>query len=133
MTHWQETLHSRIESPDVNAYYDNNHYVQICTEVNTIMDYRLDVTDAVMGDGPFSVEEIAVEVRKLKLGKKGGNDSLTNEHIKYGGPVLCESLAKLRGLIVTLYKGSRKYENDRKNIVVSHCFLLLPNYLTRCY
>ncbi len=109
------------------------HYVQICTEVNTIRDYRLDDTDAIMGDGPFTVEEIeaiAVEVRKLKLRKRGGNDSLTNEHIKYGGPVLCERLAKLfnamyvaeyiqqgmiRGLIVTLYKSSRKYEDDRKN------------------
>ncbi len=71
-----------------------------------------------------------MEVRKLKLGKKGGNDSVTNEHIKYGSPVLCKCLAKLynamyvaeyipqsmkRGLIVSLDKSSRKYEDDLKN------------------
>ncbi len=136
---WAEYFRGRHSSPDVNASYDNNHYVQVCTEVNTIMDSRLDDTDAVMGGCPCTVEEIAVEFGKLKLGKKGGNDSLTKEHIRYGGPVLRKCLAKLfnvmhlvehvpqgmkRGLTVTLYKGSRKYKDDRKKYCgTSHCFL----------
>jgi hypothetical protein len=79
---------------------------------------------------PFNYCEVRKEINKLKLGKAGGKDGLTNEHLKYGGSVLVSCLTQLfnamyktesvpsamkRGLIYTLYKGCKKYEDDRKN------------------
>ncbi len=44
---WTEYFRGLDSSPVVNAYYDSNQYIQVCIEVNTIMDSRLDDTDAV--------------------------------------------------------------------------------------
>lgn len=110
--------------------YDNLHHDQITSAVNQIKKARDESDDIINESNLFTTEEIEREMRSLKLGKKGGFDGLTYEHIKYGGTCLAEHLVLLfngmytnecmpsamkRGLIVTLYKGSRKYEDDRKN------------------
>jgi hypothetical protein len=85
--------------------------------------------DCVIAD-KFSSGEVAKVISGLKNGKKGGFDELSNEHLKHGVSVLASHFAYLfngmyemgyvpvgmkRGLIYTLYKGSRKYSDDRKN------------------
>jgi hypothetical protein len=90
---------------------------------------------------PFIYCKVRQEINKLKLGKAGGKDSLTNEHLKYGGSVLVACLTQLfnamyntesvpsamkRGLIYTLYKGCKKYEDDRKKLswyIADACYL----------
>ncbi len=126
---WTEYFTAMYSNESASECYDKDHYRPVCTQVKKIAESSFDDPDVVMKGQLFTSDEIASVVSKLKLGKKGGFDSLTNEHVKYGGPVLYRCLAKLfnamysneyipqgmkRGLIITLYKGSRK-SDDRKN------------------
>jgi hypothetical protein len=67
----------------------------------------------------------------LKCGKKGGWDGISNEHLKYGGVNLALCITNMfnamytnehvpqymkRGLIYTLYKGSRNMMTTGKII-----------------
>ena len=69
-------------------------------------------------------------LRELKNGKECGLYLVSNEHLKYGGNVLKQHILHLlngmvkveklpttlkRGLLITLYKGTRKHNDDRKN------------------
>ncbi len=84
---------------------------------------------------PFNDDEVLCEIRGLKAGKSPGNDGITNEQIQHGGPVLVRCIRLLfnkvydevyipgsmkHGLIYTLYKGSNKYEDGRKNYSISY-------------
>ena len=76
-----------------------------------------------MPDTPFSAEEVAAAVKKLKWRKAAGPDGLTAEHLKEGGKVVTIWLMRLLnavvevevildalkcGVVVPVYKGGRK-------------------------
>ena len=78
-------------------------------------------------DSEITETEVTDAISKLKLGKAGGNDGLTNEHLKYGGPHLVKHLAHLfslmmqimkipsqmkSGLTITLLKPGKKIKTD---------------------
>jgi hypothetical protein len=130
-TSYFKTLYSAEVIETSNEYYDDKHKENICQNINNILlSYKYESDEIINHSQLFTKEEVKAEMNSLKNGKKGGFDGLTYEHIKYGGNVLAECLANLfngmyttevvpsgmkRGLIVTLYKGSRKYEDDRRN------------------
>ena len=114
---------------DCDESFDYNNYQEINKTIDVIKTCSAYETDAIVNE-EFTVEEILNEIKKLKCGKKGGWEGITNEHLKYGSVNLSQCLANLfhamytneyvphctkRGLIYTLYKGSKKYEDDRKN------------------
>ncbi|XP_033758847.1 uncharacterized protein LOC117341115 [Pecten maximus] len=74
-------------------------------------------------DNPFTFEEVNRAIRSLSLNKAAGVDGIRNEHIRYGGKQLIDSLVYLfnriritsvipktwkKGLIIPIHKGSRK-------------------------
>lgn len=81
-------------------------------------------------DKPIDEEELDTEIRLLKLGKTGGHDNLTNEHVVYGGEALIKHLCRLfsamiklvavpmgmtLGLIITLLKPTKKEKCNPDN------------------
>ena len=48
------------------------------------------------------MEELNDEIHSLKLGKAGGYDGLTNEHLVYGGDTLVKHLCALFSRIIQL-------------------------------
>jgi hypothetical protein len=121
-------LYESGESDSDGSFYPN-HAKQITCEFEHLKLSTESESDPI-SNANFQYEEIVCEIRKLKYGKKGGWDTITNEHLKYGGLNLAYCISHLfnamyslgyvpsgmkKGLIYTLYKGSRKYEDDRKN------------------
>jgi hypothetical protein len=114
---------------DIDDNYDNDHCTYVNNRLRFLKEFSKYETDSVIVE-TFTPEEVEGEVRKLKYAKKGGFDGISNEHLKYGKNNLMHSLANLfnamyareyvpidmkKGLIYTLYKGSKKYMDDRKN------------------
>jgi hypothetical protein len=117
-----QSLYSHKTLPDFNE----DHYRQICTQLSSIIDRNTAVahTSSVQ---PISSGEVESACRQLSTGKAGSYDSLTNEHLKYGGSALHETLSYLynaimrhgyipmrakQGIIITLYKGGGKRKDS---------------------
>ncbi len=109
--------------------YDNNFKQAIEQEYQKIANESSDEMDEIM-NSPVDFEEVEPFLKKLKIGKATGIDSVSNEHLKYGGPKLKEHLIHLmngifhveklpkvlkRGVLITIHKGVIKYLDDRKN------------------
>lgn len=122
-----ETLYTPRDSP----HYDGNFRISIERETSQILGND-NLTENFMGnDGMvISSEEVESAVRLAKMGKAGGEDGITYEHILYGGPFLYEILAKFynaiiresytpkemkKGVIVTLFKGGGKRKDNPDN------------------
>ena len=81
-------------------------------------------------DNPFEVAEVADVCMKLPNGKAGGLDTLSYEHIKYGGLILYTLLTKLfngvlkieytpgnwsTGSVISIFKNGKKDKHDKDN------------------
>ena len=129
--------------------YNKSHEEEVCLAVAQLhMDTVFEFDDIIQNQ--FSTGEVLKAISGLKYRKKGGPDGLTNEHLKYGGLSLAASLARLfnamyetefvpssmkKSFIYTLYKGTRKYDDDRKNYrgisllpVITKLFERLPSF-----
>ena len=128
-TNYFTSLYGNGANIKLDHIYDAQHENMINLAVENLKSTVFYEDDPILNGGIDS-GEVLREIQLLKLGKKGGYDGLTNEHLKYGGNELASCLSHLfnamytlgfvpsdmkRGLIYTLYKGSRKYDDDRKN------------------
>jgi hypothetical protein len=114
-------LYARLEHPA----FDHEFKADVECELNQMIRNTPDFSPVL--DGKVAEEETTDAVSTLKLGKTGGDDSLTNEHIKYGGTNLvyhlsslfslmlqCEKVpAKMKtGITITLLKPGKKVKTD---------------------
>ena len=127
---WVEHFSSLYSNGDENDQkFDGDFYREIEKEYNTILMLCDDEPDEIMKE-PIGLEELDTLIKKIKIGKAGGPDTVTSEHIKYGGDALKGHLVHLfngirtvaripdilkRGLLITLHKGTHKYSDDRRN------------------
>ncbi len=117
------------EPTEIHDKTEKQFIAAIDEEYETIMQQSSDELDDITSQ-PVDEEELERIIRNMKTGKAGGTDRVTNEHIKYGGKMLKKHLVHLyngiikvekipksmkRGILITLHKGSRKYEDDRRN------------------
>ncbi len=122
-------LYCESVSSDNGDLYCKSHAEYIERSVSDMLHTGGEQEDLVIIN-VFTVDEVCREISRLKLSKKGGYHGLTNEHLKFGGSQLALCLTNLfngiyrvgvaplamkRGLICILFKGSRKYDDDRKN------------------
>jgi len=118
---WSEYF-ANLYKPDTSGKYDEDFRRDIESKVQEMVEMSKDRHIPLL-DNPFTYEEVATCLRNLKNGKATGIDGISNEHLKYGGHELHQSLtymfniflstehipkAAKRGLIHTLYKGGGK-------------------------
>ena len=72
----------------------NEQLRKFCVESHSMVDEYL--------DKPISASEVACASKSLKIGKAAGHDTLTNEHLKYGGVFLHTFLANLFSAILSI-------------------------------
>ncbi len=104
-----------LYSPLSNDEFDDDHYNEV---LSSSINENVDTSP---------VPEITRACASLKRGKAAGIDSVSNEHLIYGGPELIHYLCKAfnsflrvqyvptslkRGMIVTLFKGGKKKRTD---------------------
>ena len=114
-------LYDKLESQE----FDSEFKTEVENSLLQIKACPCDFTGIL--DCEVTKEETAEAIRGLNLGKAGGDDSLTNEHIIYGGPALaihlstlyslilrCEQVPAIMktGLTVTLLKPGKKVKTD---------------------
>ena len=112
--HFKDTGRSRVNemAPVASA---NKEMQGLVTESFVNVETVLDI--------PFIAEEIETAIKRLKVGKAGGDDDIQPEHIKFGGHQLtvwllqiCNSIVDLEdipstmkmGVLCPLYKGGGK-------------------------
>ena len=126
---WEEHFTNLYSETDASDQFDQTFKEEIEREFVNIVNESDNELDEIM-HVPVEEEEMKTLIRKATTGKAAGVDSITNEHIKYGGSILCEYLTHLfngiisvekvptemkRGLLITIHKGSRKHLDDRRN------------------
>ena len=127
---WEDHFKLLYTEPDDNdVQFDRNFKLAIEQEYRQIINDSPNELDEIT-DSPISLEDVETQVKKMKLGKAGGYDTVSNEHLKYGGRTLYEHLVHLlngilnveqvpktlkRGVLITIHKGTNKYKDDRKN------------------
>jgi exonuclease III len=112
-----------LYTPNTSSNFNGALYEQVCSDLGVITSQNATADDV----SPITHSEVANACAHLSTGKAGGHDSLTNEHIKYGGSSLHSALAYLltamvshghvpekakRGTIITLYKGGGKRKDS---------------------
>lgn len=120
---------SDLYEPLENSEFDSAHYDKVRSDLAHFVNDSYGNNCPIM-DAPVELQEVIDAAYKFKLGKAGGVDGLTNEHIKYGGyafmKYICAFFNKLRksedmpknmkeGLMITLLKDSRKPHRDPNN------------------
>ena len=109
--------------------FDNQVYDTVTQEVSNIKRALQNSTES-RGYPLISADEVASAVKLTKSNKAGGEDGIVYEHIKYGGCVVFDALAKFytaivrqsyapkdmkRGVIITLFKGGNKRKDNPDN------------------
>ena len=109
--------------------FDNQVYDTVTQEVSNIKRALQNSTES-RGYPLISADEVASAVKLTKSNKAGGEDGIVYEHIKYGGRVVFDVLAKFytaivrqsyapkdmkRGVIITLFKGGNKRKDNPDN------------------
>ncbi len=125
---WEDHFRKLYTEPDEDKF-DINFKQKIEDEYQQILNESHNEADGIM-DAPIELADVETQIKKMKLGKAGGNDTIANEHLKYGGKALHEHLVHLlngilhvervpkpikRGVLITIHKGTCKYKDDRKN------------------
>ena len=150
---------SNKKTSNVKSIYDWTHYFETLYKPNDNEHNFVDEITSFLSDNstshdldfPFTCKEVRNGLSKLKINKKEGINSISNEMLKYGSSVLTRPLVKLfnyilnstgypetwnMSLISTIYKKCDKNNcNNYRSISLSSCLSklfsgLLQNILT---
>ena len=128
---------SELYSDTDSDQYDINHFDTITDSLNSLK-------GCIIVDNDHITYEVVQALRAVKLGKMCGFDNICNEHIIHGGILLKHYLTLLinlmyynsyvplelkRRVILILYKGSGKPENDSS----SHRVITLSSSILKLY
>ena len=109
-----------LSTPDENC--SNTHSTEVKSKLSSYASESLRNEDIFLGD-PFKLDEIREVQLSLKLGKAGGVDFISAEHVKFGGLSLAKMLMVIfnsiahteyipinfkKGIIIPLFKGGNK-------------------------
>lgn len=120
-----EDLYDHLDDPS----FDQEHYIKVRSELADFLN-ESESNECDIMDTPVELDELVAAAVKLKTGKAGGVDGLTNEHIKYGGQCflrhICEFFNRIHskedmppamkeGLMITLLKDYKRRHRDPNN------------------
>ena len=90
---WEEHF-TQLYSSDEDNSEKTDHDLSVKYDFLGFLNNSKNDIDEIMHE-PITESEVQDELKSLKCGKAGGIDTLTNEHIKYGGKALCYNLCCL--------------------------------------
>lgn len=112
--HFQNFAKSQVET--------NPALKEVLKQSTSLLSQSFQVEEAFL-DIPFTIEEVEHAVNRMKLKKSAGPDSLTAEHLKYGGQSIIKWLTETlnsvidveqvpiclkQGITIPIYKGGGK-------------------------
>ena len=110
------TYFQNLYTPLEKAGFDEQFKQEMEAILCRLMDDKVGFNEVL--DGDINDGELKDAINQLKMGKAGGHDLLTNEHIVYGGETLIQHLCKLYSLML-------KYENVPSNMLIGLMITLL--------
>ena len=123
---WEQHF-STLCTPRNEPQFDEIHYDHVTSKVK---EYNQMTDSDIFLSEPFTEEEVAKAVKKLKLRKACGYDNICSEHIIYTGPKLVQVLTLVynkvvdleyvpinlrRGIQIPLFKGEKLCSLDVNN------------------
>ena len=118
---------SKLSSPKESTEYDRQHFDHVTARVR---DWYGEEGISEFLEVPFTFDEVHKCIDKLHLRKAQGHDGVTAEHLRHGGPFLCQFVCNLfnsmvraeyipsnfrKGIQVPLYKGKNTCPLDPDN------------------
>lgn len=109
---WKDYF-QKLYTPDVTNQYDEEFRKVVEERLPEMVKESYESNENLLSH--VSQKEIDIIIKNLKCKKSPGHDRITNEHLKYGGDVLCQCIVKLFQLIA-------KYEyipqNFKKGVII---------------